>query len=591
MQLSDTNLKKDQHTGGRLCRPCYQYLVLFSLIIICVCMYGLFSIDGFSYYPDEFGYWASAAKNVGYDWSEVASLGSYYSFGYSLILTPILYIFKGGVAAYRAAIIVNMLLHCGSLWLLWLIANKIWPRSREMDRVYAVGIAVLYPVWIFYVQMTLSEALITFLYTLICYFFVLLFEKPRVYIAISLVISLVYICCVHLRTIAIVIAAVMVLILWAWKNPAFRKIIIIMAILMVCGIIGMVVYKTIITSSVYKDADAGLIAGNTFAGQIYTIKNLLSPEGVINFLQGCLAKIYYLGIASYGLFYVTIAYAVKRSIRLFKCLFDKEKRINNEDLFAVFILLSMIGQFLITAMYMNSVSGPHEIFYGRYNEYILPIYILIGALIIMKDGKWVKRYLIALIVSIITCAVGSLYAIRLGMTNMHAYFVAGMSYIWEANKFEMPRDLITSLVLGLALMAIVMMCIYAHRINKLGQVLTTLLIAVQIVLGLVLCTKNTYSSSRIDRNDLQVYNYIESHGDETTPIVYLSEKDHTFIDLIQFYLPNRPIHTIRSMDEIQNGCFLIIDADSDYIDQMDSTYENCRNTAWFRLYSVDSEEI
>ena len=82
MQLSDTNLKGTLLTGGKNYR---QYFVLFSILILSVCMYGIYSIVGFSYYPDEFGYWSSAAVNIGYDWSEVASLGSYYSFGYSLI--------------------------------------------------------------------------------------------------------------------------------------------------------------------------------------------------------------------------------------------------------------------------------------------------------------------------------------------------------------------------------------------------------------------------------------------------------------------------------------------------------------------------
>ena len=134
MQLSDTNLKGTLLTGGKSYR---QYFVLFSILILSVCMYGICSIVGFSYYPDEFGYWSSAAANIGYDWSEVASLGSYYSFGYSLILTPILYFFRGGLAAYRAAVVVNMLLHAGSVWLLGGIARRLCPKAKNMDIVYA----------------------------------------------------------------------------------------------------------------------------------------------------------------------------------------------------------------------------------------------------------------------------------------------------------------------------------------------------------------------------------------------------------------------------------------------------------------------
>ena len=77
-------------------------------------MYGIQGIFGFSLFPDEFGYWASAAGFLGYDFSEVCSISSFYSFGYSLILIPILKLFSDSIIAYRAAVVVNLLLHITS---------------------------------------------------------------------------------------------------------------------------------------------------------------------------------------------------------------------------------------------------------------------------------------------------------------------------------------------------------------------------------------------------------------------------------------------------------------------------------------------
>ena len=85
--------------------------LLFCIVLLtCVLMYGIGRIYGFIIYPDEFGYWASAARVLGYDWSKIASLGSYYSYGYSILLIPILFLFHNPVAAYRAAIVVNVFL-------------------------------------------------------------------------------------------------------------------------------------------------------------------------------------------------------------------------------------------------------------------------------------------------------------------------------------------------------------------------------------------------------------------------------------------------------------------------------------------------
>lgn len=88
----------------------HTYEIFILLIVFCFFQYGIKKICGFTLYPDEFGYWASAANIVGYDWSEVASMGSYYSFGYSLILIPVLAVTQNGIVAYRIAVLINVML-------------------------------------------------------------------------------------------------------------------------------------------------------------------------------------------------------------------------------------------------------------------------------------------------------------------------------------------------------------------------------------------------------------------------------------------------------------------------------------------------
>lgn len=62
---------------------------------------------------DEFGYWTSAAYFFGYDWSGIASINGYFSFGYGLLLTP-LFLLKDSVLMYRTAIVMNALFLVGS---------------------------------------------------------------------------------------------------------------------------------------------------------------------------------------------------------------------------------------------------------------------------------------------------------------------------------------------------------------------------------------------------------------------------------------------------------------------------------------------
>ena len=181
------------------------YLIFILLLIFCLYQYGIQKIYGFTIYPDEFGYWANAADAVGYDWSQIASVGAYYSFGYSLILIPLLKIFKGGVAAYRAAVAVNMLLMCISIFLLHGIAGKLFPDMGKVRKVFLGGVAVLYPPCIFYMQMTMTEVLLCFLFLLVFYLLLSFLEKAdglgAIALTIALAIALVYMYCVHMRTI------------------------------------------------------------------------------------------------------------------------------------------------------------------------------------------------------------------------------------------------------------------------------------------------------------------------------------------------------------------------------------------------------
>ena len=100
MQLSDINLRRAKFNTERGA-DFSLYFILLIMVIVALYAYSVHFLYGFSLYPDEFGYWSSAAAAVGYDWSEVTSLGYYYSFGYALILIPILKIFGGSTEAFR----------------------------------------------------------------------------------------------------------------------------------------------------------------------------------------------------------------------------------------------------------------------------------------------------------------------------------------------------------------------------------------------------------------------------------------------------------------------------------------------------------
>lgn len=268
--MQSLNINDMHKSAGRGSRFFFRYFLLFALLIFCMFQLNIGKIYGFSLYPDEFGYWASAAQALGYDWSAVTSLGSYYSFGYGMILAAILRIFRDCVSAYRAAVTVNMLLQCMSAGLLWEVMKRLHhvenSKERKMQAVLAVGLAVFYPPWSFNVQMTMVEALLMFLYVLVCYEMILFLEKPNGWNAVLLVLSLLYMYFVHMRTVGVVIAAALTLFLYAWKTPGARRKMAIASVVFVVGIICGLWIKKKMTDTVYVVTDPGLLSVNDYAG-------------------------------------------------------------------------------------------------------------------------------------------------------------------------------------------------------------------------------------------------------------------------------------------------------------------------------------
>ena len=93
------------------------------LIIFSVGVWKCWELNRIYIIGDEFGYWANASYMAGLDWGSVASVNSYYSFGYSILLVP-LFLIKNTEIMYKAGICLNALILCGSFCLTYACTKK-----------------------------------------------------------------------------------------------------------------------------------------------------------------------------------------------------------------------------------------------------------------------------------------------------------------------------------------------------------------------------------------------------------------------------------------------------------------------------------
>lgn len=564
------------------------YFVFIILIIFCIFQYGIRKTCGFSVYPDEFGYWASAAGAAGYDWTQVASLGSYYSFGYSLLLTPLLKLFHGGIAAYRAAIVVNMILMCAGAWIIYRFGLKLFPELDRTKRIFASGIAALYPAWIVYMQMTLAEALLMFLFAAVVWCFISLIQRPRWGTGALLILILVYSYTVHMRTVGVAIACGMVLFMWGMTNPAMRKQILIMFGAAVLAGLVVIFIKRNVVLSVFSQADAETLAANDYTSQISKIKDILTLAGMKHFIKEVTGKIFYLGMATYGIFYWAMGWCIKEGIDLLKKMIRKQTdQCTVSNWTAMFLLLSVIGEVLICSIFMHNSILIDCLVYGRYNEFIVPVLLLVGITAMLKS-RWI------LIVSLISGALSGIMLFPIfsamedkNMGRIRGYFITGISASLRDENTDPYVFFLMVWLIGLVCMLLIAgLLLVVKKYNHLSWLLG-IIIVLEVLLGIQASQKYVYYPNRFGFQDMIIAEKIMESGDKDIRVTYLEEGVTPYIDFQQMQLPDIPIHVIRQEDPEDTGGwgdFLIVSSQTKRQEEFEQKFERHINANLHILY-------
>ena len=574
------------------------YLILLILLCFCLCQYGLQRIFGFSLFPDEFGYWAPAAKMLGWDWSETTSLGSYYSFGYSLILAPILYFVKDSIMAYRTAVVVNMILMCIGLVLLYKLMQKLFPEMEKERAVIISGIAVLYPPWIFYMQMTMTEGLLLFIYILICYLSVCFFENPRAITAAGLAVALVYIYFVHMRSIGMIAAGSLTLLLWAVSSKDSRlrrNVLFALLLLLALFLIGLGIKNGLI-ERLYHGASEELLQNNDYSGQWGKLKVLFSPDGMKNFLAGCIAKMLYLGLATYGIAYWGIYFLIIKVISFFREW--KKGRLVRKNFIWLFLAFTTAAQFLVTVIYtLGSADAGNDrldlFVHGRYSELIVPLLLALGITKILDSRRlWLGTGMIIGFTALLTGAVGLVVNTNnTHMSNIHGYFMIGISYLLEEESYRAIPFLWKAWGMGVCLILLAAAVITVLTKKRMEWLLAVVLL-LQTALGLQASEHYVYIGNSYGYGDIQIADKLKEalESDGSGRIIHIYEGDNPYIQQVQFRMRNIKIDILDAgkeeirPEDIRGNDKLILESGSEYRDLFEAQYERSWEAGHLCLY-------
>lgn len=353
--------------------------------------------------PDEFGYWGQAANMAGMDWHEAVSKYSWYSFGFGFLMLPFMKLVPNPIAAYRVLTGINFLLLGISPLLVYQTLLRICGGQNKKRLAAISGAAMLYVSYLTYAHTTMAESLLTFLYVLLAYGLCRWFSRKSVGNLVLVLLAAGYMYTVHMRTIGILLATAVLLCLstfWDGKKKAREKVVWIMLVI-ICVVLIVVlqnVGKTRLISSVGSETYSAMTQANDYAGQLGKIRFLFSLKGIGYFLAGFFGKVFYLGCATFGLYYWGMAYLLKKAKELFGCLKRKEAYYKESWLY-IWLLLSHVAALLITSVYCVRTSRLDGILYGRYHENTLPFITAFGVVALLAQPKGKKRILWLIVLS------------------------------------------------------------------------------------------------------------------------------------------------------------------------------------------------
>lgn len=520
----------DQGRQGKI------YLIYILLIIFAIFGYGIRKICCFTLFPDEFGYWASAARWAGYDWSDMAGLGSYYSFGYGMLLFPLMKLIPDGILLYRAAVGLNVFLVCVSVFLMQGIVRELFPQKDPVGRVFVSGIAALYPAWIVYMQTTMAEALLMFLFVLITRLLTGLMRKPGALRAAGLAFALVYLYCVHMRTLGVVIACAAVIAIWGAGDRIVKKTVIVFFLtLLAAGALSFCM-KRFVIAEVFGQAKESVLSTNDYGGLWVKVREVFTLPGVIHFAMGIVGKVFYLGLAGFGLFYPAMGWCVGRL---------RKREGEPQSGIALFLLLSVVFEILICTVYMIKKENVDSLIYGRYNDFLMPVLIAVGACALTGSRHPFRISALSSAASAVMAFALALLVEKEGREGIREYMVVGICYLLRRDSFEPYLYFASTLLLGAGMIFFAAFILrLSCRREGWGWMLGFVLL-MEVALGLRASHQIPYHYNKTHFIDQVIAQTIEDEMSGDRAVIYLKEDRTKYIDAIQMMLGSRPIKAVE----------------------------------------------
>ena len=375
-----------------------------AVLITILFLYSSFSIllDWLPRYPDPFGYLSNAAYFAGIDWTDVSTnMQSYYSWGYSFILSFFFRIFKSFYLFSKVIFVLNCLFICFAYILLSKISKHLWDDTDPLFHKIIAFISMLYPAYTYDVTVIIPELFALIMFLLSVLLLIRLEEHSAFFLLSTILFAIItgFLPAVHGRNISCWAASLITITIGlVCKKIRIKQAVIFFPASMFIILIYRIVEK-ILKSNVYYSGELN----NTSTSVLARIGELFSFSGLKDLITSFFTQQWYLITASMGLYFLGIILIISTCINALRNL--SSWRYSNHLLTHFYITFSIIGVAFLSSFTFMNPRRMDQVLYGRHNEMFMSIMIVYGFHLLREKISKKSTTKLMLFISCIYCLI------------------------------------------------------------------------------------------------------------------------------------------------------------------------------------------
>ncbi|MBP5493831.1 MAG: hypothetical protein J6X97_01970 [Lachnospiraceae bacterium] len=421
--------------------------ICFIFVLIFLGLYRIWEQNAPTILMDEYGYWLNGAFFTGRDWSIIGSQMNYYSYGYSFLLAVIMLIFHSTALMYKVAIVLNIILWIVLFEVVYQIEKELFDIDEKLI-LLATFASCIYPSIAVNVHITWSETLLTLCYAVsILLFFKYSKTNKRIFLVMMLI-DLVFLYAVHQRSIGVLAAALISLVILKKTKIKILDILAIGLILLI-GFFSIKYFKKSLLANIYNVGSNTKASHTDYGGVWAYLFYILNIEGIKALLLSASGKALYFIVSTLGILPLSLVYILER---IKNHIGNKDKDSSNQDYVFIFLLLSIVLMFGIATYYTSTNQRMDIVLYGRYFEFLIPPFLAIGLGFVFKGNGSEKKHLV--ILGILLLLLGSFVTFEFAnneITEFNLYSVCsvffGLFYNLFGNNYILESVKITLIVI------------------------------------------------------------------------------------------------------------------------------------------------